>query len=431
VSRLLIFNHYFDHDIDALRDAAPTSTDIRVVAFGALRADAMMTFPRGIADNFEFPARPELEPHRRRFAARAREWLHDEYSRGPFDALILPSDQFFYVRALPALCHELGIPCIVVQKETTLSPNTMRELAEDIRMHAPPLVDWMTVCSERQREFWTLAGADPARLEIAGQPRFDLYRRVPRREREPRDGPTVLFFSYDMDAYHPRFGQGILPWKTLHAQTEAGLWELAREGWRVRIKPHPQQHFGRERTRLARAAGPLLDKHVELIHGDADARRLILDADVVVGFQTTALIESLIPDRPVVYTGWDPEAQRVSDELIPFHEWRDVVTVVDRAEQLAPAIRTAARRQRDADGRARAEAIVHQELGRVDGHAAARVLERIERLIAASAARVTPEARALRERLAARRPPRRLVREASRRTRTVLEMAGNRLGRGR
>ena len=70
----------------------------------------------------------------------------------------------------------------------------------------------------------------------------------------------------------------------------------------------------------------------------ADARRLILAADVVVGFQTTAMIEAAVAGKPVVYTGWDPEERRLADRLTPFDEIDPPITVVrDAAQKLVAA----------------------------------------------------------------------------------------------
>src|SRR5262249_36623418 len=149
---------------------------------------------------------------------------------------VVPSDIFFYVRSSPDACHRLGVPFFVAQKETTIAEYTMVEFAEEVRRYAPPLHDHMTACSERHKDYSVRTGADPATITVTGHPRFDFYAKLP--ERPP--GRTILFLSYHLGAYHR--DEGIRPvWQTLHDSTEAALHELAREGWRVLVKPHPQQ----------------------------------------------------------------------------------------------------------------------------------------------------------------------------------------------
>src|SRR5205823_1120294 len=141
---------------------------------------------------------------------------------------------FFYVRDAPGACHALGVPFFVAQKETTISPETMRSHAERVARYAPPVADRMTVCSERHRSFWLRAGADPERVIVTGQPRFDFYAGIGPERVEAGygdEGPVALFFSYQVDAYHPSEGAGRPVWGELHRQTEQGLRALAERGW--------------------------------------------------------------------------------------------------------------------------------------------------------------------------------------------------------
>jgi hypothetical protein len=388
--RALVLDHFFGQDIAALREALAPDEHLRTFGYGVLRAEALRVFPPTVGVGLEAMSMPAFAAGRERYAARLQRLMDDEFAAGPFDVVVLPSDLFFYVRDLPTACERLGVPVVVVQKETTLSPATIEQLAGSIARHAPFQSTAMTVCSERQRSFWLRAGAPPERLTVTGQPRFDAYG-APLPPRPAARAPRVLFFSYFLHAYHPTGASGTRgapAWERLHRETEQGLLALAREGWDVVVKPHPQQDFIPSESGL----------HVA--PADADARVLIRDADVVVGFQTTALIESLAAGRPVVYTGWDPEARRVASDLIPFHDWGDVLTVVDRAEHLPEAVRRARTDGATESGRARA--IVEEYLGPVDGGAARRALDVVRRHADAAAAQRSPAAERRRAQLLGR-----------------------------
>lgn len=421
--RLLVLDHFFAHDIAALRDALAPGDELRTIRYDALRDEALRILPREVTSGLEPYMRPELEPQRRAWAGRLRTIVEDEFAAFAFDAFVLPSDLFFYVRDLPAVCHRVGATCFVVQKETTIAPTTMEEHTQAVRRWAPPIADAMTVCSERQREFWRRSGGDEARIVVTGQPRFDLYRSASAAE-APADGvPTVLFFSYHLDAYHPSGNAGVegTPvWQELHEATERGLWELARRGWRVVVKPHPQQPFEDALERMRGALGAGVAERVRFAGGGEDARRLILDADVVVGFQTTGLIESLAARRPVVYTGWDPEAQRLESDLIPFHRWDDVLTVVEDAAAFPDAVAAARTATYDAERGSRADAIVTEYLGPIDGRASERALTVVREHAERAAAERSPEVRRRRAALRTRRAPRQL-RRAARRGRRIGE----------
>ncbi len=391
--RLLVLNHYFDHDIQALHVAGGDDVELRVWPYHEPRWEALRVFPERVAGSLEAYAADDMAERRREFAAVFERLLHEQFMRFPFDAFVVPSDIFFYVRPAPDACHRLGVPFFVAQKETTIAEYTMVEFAALVARFAPPLHDHQTVCSERHKQYSVRSGADPDTITVTGQPRFDFYAGLPKRQA----GRTILFLSYHLGAYHR--DEGIRPvWQTLHRETEAGLEELSREGWRVLVKPHPQQ------------VPPALRPGLELVAPSADARKLIADADVVVGFQTTALFEAMLARKPVLYTAWDPEAARLGADLIPFADWDAGITVLRSASELAPAVRAAA--PPDEAMMAFRRQVVAEFVGPVDGHASERTLEVIGRVVREFAAARTPEMTALRERLARQRPPARLGRRA-------------------
>src|SRR3954453_6781783 len=172
---LLVLDHFFDQDIDSLRRALGDDGRIRTISYEALRDEALAVFPTEVTQGLEPFAQPGWHALRAAYAERLAGLLADEYARRPFDAFVSPSDTFYYVRAAPEACQRLGVPFFVAQKEPTTSEHTMRVPSQRLREFAPPIATRMTVCSERHREFWLRAGADPERVVFTGQPRFDFY----------------------------------------------------------------------------------------------------------------------------------------------------------------------------------------------------------------------------------------------------------------
>jgi hypothetical protein len=46
---------------------------------------------------------------------------------------------------------------------------------------------------------------------------------------------------------------------------------------------------------------------------------LINDSDVIIGFQTAALIEAMYTDKPIIYCGWGESFKKIKDTLIDYH----------------------------------------------------------------------------------------------------------------
>jgi hypothetical protein len=428
--RLLVCDHFFGEDIEALRTVAGPDVEFRVLDFHLVRDEALRVFPPDVATGHEAYARAENEPYRRRWAAILREILEDEFSAWPYDAFISPSDEFFYLRAAAEALHPLGVPFLVVHKETTRSRNTIEVHAEIVKRYAPPIADFMTMCSDRHRTYSLRTGVPDGLIAVTGQPRFDYYahpERWPERFPLGESGPAVLFLSYMSGLYHV---EGEEPeWAEMHRETEAGLWELARRGWRVVIKPHPQQDFRRDRDRIRHEVADLYGRSVFLTRPTDDVRPLLVKADVLVGFQSTALYEAMVAGTPVVYTGWHPDARRLSSEMHAFQDWADVLDPVTELADFVPAVERARGRVQSSEQRARALELAEENLGPVDGLASERTLAVLREQVAEWQERRTPEQEELRTELARRRPPIRLGRRARRDLLRTRRRLGSALGR--
>jgi hypothetical protein len=168
---------------------------------------------------------------------------------------------------------------------------------------------------------------------------------------------------------------------------------------------------------------------VFLVDAQADVRALIVAADVTVGFQSTALLEAMLAGRPVLYTGWDEAAMAFGDELIPFHEWDEEITVIRRADELPEAVAAARCRECAPSVLERRREIAERYLGPLDGLAAERTVAVLGEEARLWAGRRGAGERELRERLVGRRPPLRIARRGRTWSRTARRRVGAVLGR--
>jgi hypothetical protein len=386
--RVLALDHYFDQDLQALE--AHPRLDVRRFPYQRLRGPAIRMMGQRVATGVRAYNDPAIAVARDRYTAWLAREIQRLYLEWAFDVLVLPSDTFFYVRTIPDATHRLGLPVVVVQKETTVSRSTMEQFSKEIGTEAPFISDFMTVCSERQREFWMRAGADHDRIDVTGQPRFDIYASS---ARTPRSGrPRILFLSYALDAYVPGAGrgQGLLTWEPLRDATESALVELARTGdCEVIVKCHPQQDRRGVAQQLANLAGGSWQRSVSIAGQDADTRELIIAADVVVGFQTTALYEAVAARRKVIYAAWGEAYERYRSGLIPFHEAPQACVAHAESPEMLVAMVT----DNAPPPAAGCESWYAAALGSVDGHATDRVADRLT--IVAAEWTATDERRAL------------------------------------
>lgn len=381
--KLLILNHHFQQDIDALLAANSARHEVRTISPHYFADAALPLFPEPVW-GAEFAAyhAPELTDARLRYRAVAHELLFDLYTIYPFDAFVSPSDTFFYVRDVIDACHALSTPFIVVQKETGVATSYLKDEAAATLKWFPFAGDWMTTSSERSLEYWCAAGARRDQVSVVGQPRYDFYRQpevwTPLERlgvRVERRGTTILFLSYNFDAYDEKRGVAThRPWEQLHRQTEEALCAAGARGCTVLIKPHPQQDKGTLNEIAQRLAGR---PGVTIVASDIDTRQLIVASNIVVGFQTTGLAEAMAAGKRVIYTFWTDAVERAKDGLLPFHEMGDCIEVARSRDDLDRHLWS----DEATTGVDRRMELVAPYLGTVDGHASSRVWSVIEEVV--------------------------------------------------
>jgi hypothetical protein len=425
--RLLLLEHFSKQDIDGLQNAIAAGgrpIETRVMSYQRLRHEVLKVIPDADDLQLEDYPLPERQAGWKAYERHLEGVFEELYAEWPFEAFVTPSDIFPYVRMAKAACQRLGVPFIVVQKETTVAEGTMEEETVLIRDYTPFAAHHMTVCSERHREYWVRSGTDPAVISVTGQPRFDFYANTPTPSSERR----LLFFSYHLYAYAEVLTGEMSIWRQLHGQTERQLWKLAEEGWHVAIKPHPQQpNWCEEMRRMLADVPDSARKRVSFVPKQADTRKLIADANVIVGFQTTALLEAMLAGRPTVYTGWDDRAIELQAKLIPFHDWGEIIDLVPAEDALVDVVRSARAFPPGTPEWERRRDIFEEQLGPVDGQCSARTLDAIAEQVSRFAAERTPEQARVRAHARARRPlPTRLTDRARIATRVALDRVNNR-----
>lgn len=60
--------------------------------------------------------------------------------------------------------------------------------------------------------------------------------------------------------------------------------------------------------------------NVNFFDDEIQAADLIKESDVIIGFQTAALIETMFTNKPIIYCGWGEVYEKIKDTMIEYHE---------------------------------------------------------------------------------------------------------------
>ncbi|MCX6834626.1 MAG: hypothetical protein NTW07_05750 [candidate division Zixibacteria bacterium] len=321
---ILIVNHFFDQDVHALT-RANKNYNLVVIDAPRLFRGARLFFSeavQGLMESYDKTDPRCLSEYRREC-----ELILENLGKRFDPALIItPSDVFYWIRELIAVARDRGIATVVIDKEGTISPYDFDAEASCIKNFAPFMSEHIFVWSERQREFWSKVGVDNARISVIGQPRSDLLHHERMNDLDKyfrRWQRLVTFLSYMDNAYIPvkLIQDEQLNWDKMRDESHDEIHRLAREhpDFNFIIKVHPQQpDLSLLRQKYER-------ENLRVLGGSSVAYELLQRSELIIAFQTTAVIEAMLLSKRVIYTYWDPLIPRLERDLLPFQEAPGIV----------------------------------------------------------------------------------------------------------
>jgi hypothetical protein len=274
---------------------------------------------------------------------------------------------YYAERELAAALEDLGVPFIAMHKENLKSAGR-REFSKVIyrERRGPFTGRRILVYNENERQLQIEAGiASPDRISVCGMPRLDRLHQWRRanggRTMPGSQQPQVLFFSFTPKTILPRISRRAganlngnveslgedteaMNWNQLAKLTHQAIIRLAEEtpDVNVVIKTKVRKREWSEMYRM------LDDRHdlppnLRIVIG-GDPTELILESQVVCGFNTTALFEAIAAGKPVIVPRFE---EALDERLRPFIvDPEDAVDYADSPEALMALLRQKAHEKR-------------------------------------------------------------------------------------
>ncbi len=321
---ILILNHFFDQDIAAL---LKENKDYNLVVINApmLFKGARFYFSKGVQDiNIPYLSEPE---NNRFYYNKECQCIFDALNyRFNIKLIVTASDMFYWVREFINVAHDNRVNTVILDKEGLISPSHFKSESERKRKFTPLISDHIYVWSERQVEFWQESGVNKKNITVIGQPRSDNFFRkktykVDKMFDVPQ--PLITFFTYEDTAYIPisLVREENLSWKGMKEETQDHLYQLAKvhPEYNFIFKAHPQQ------TDLESIQSKYTLPNLRVVGGSDIANELIIRSELIIAFQTTAIIEAMFMEKNVIYTAWDDTINFISEEIIPYHQAQGIV----------------------------------------------------------------------------------------------------------
>lgn len=323
------------------------------------------------------------------------------------DAVIASNFSYCHQREFGAALEELGTPFIAIHKENVRPPKRVKEYWTKLyKEHRGPFAGRkILVYNEIERNLEVSTDvAEPGMIEVTGMPRLDKLHRWRRKHAgpaNPHDELQVLFFAFSRQnklsapgkkqlanassrGFHSIDGDwGRLGWDQMWCDSHKAMIDVARANpdIRVIIKFKSQLRKSIELQELLQSGEESLPPNLEVVAG-GDPFELIVASQVVVGFNTTGLLEAVAAGKLVVVPRFLEAAAEERRDLVI--ELGDAALYPGSREELARLVSDLARSRPPVPEALAAPAMetLRYWVGNDDGAAGARVFAAIQQEIA-------------------------------------------------
>lgn len=367
----LFVDHFYKQDLEALKLSGTYLQIVPIEAsstFGLLRR-VYRNEIRGLWQRYDTESEFVL-----RHVRNLMGWLVAQLIvRADIKAIIVPNDNYFWIREFILSCRERGLPVVLLDKEGMISPYHFESESLRSQEFAPPICDYVFVWSERKKDFWRKCGVAEDKIYVTGMARSDLLQRQQTFDGQP-EKLKVVIFTYALTAYipHEEAAAGF-DWKEQRDGMHEVIKQVAlmRPGVEYIVKCHPQQT---DINAITNYFGG--NSNVTVVGGSSRAMDLISRSDYVVCFQSTVMIEAMILSKPVIYAGWSELENMLADKLLQFRDVNGVKYVNSQQEFLTAMIEMSDEKRSVEYSRNEISKYVHQP----DGNTANRIMQLLQTL---------------------------------------------------
>ena len=323
-----------------------------------------------------------------------RRFLYDVFNivnrKEKIDCFITGNYGYYAERELANALRILNIKFIAMHKESLKSPGRQEFFEKVYKERRGKFTgDAILVYNETEKRVQVAAQvAVPDRIIVTGMPRMDpLHRWRKEEEMHKATGKkTVLFFFFSDSQGLPYLDGGghLLKWGELNQMYNKLIIELSKDyrdiEFIVKVKNNRSSKIDLEKY----YRNEEIPKNLKLVTG-GDPQEYIIKSTVVCGFNTTAVLEAIAADRPVVVPNFaEATKEEYKDYVL---DYENAVDYADSQEQLKDMILSHCRGDVRSDKNTRRlvasrEAILKKWANNADGKAGERVRESIKRLLA-------------------------------------------------
>jgi hypothetical protein len=159
-----------------------------------------------------------------------------------------------------------------------------------------------------------------AKLKIIGNPASDFWFQDENISKNSKVNMNqILYFAFGPRTYLNQTNNQILNWDNLLSDIHEYLFKFLYYNKHITLKykvsKKGYRDFYEPREKL------ITLPNVEIVDGSVDSNELIMNSSLIIGFQSTATIDSLNSIVPIIYPGWGETFNVLESEIIQFSKF--------------------------------------------------------------------------------------------------------------
>ena len=297
--------------------------------FREYRKDARVGDPP--LDRYYQPEWKKLRQQFLKFCQDVTKIIKTEFS---IDAFLLPKLNDDWITDLIKAILKNQYPIIVNDREIVSTNKRMEVYPPILKKCLDFEVDSLCVASPHHYSFFEKSGLNTKKMNIIGKLSMDYWKRKDlwRSRQEIHsslrdDKKQILFFSFGTNNYLNFFYKDeTRDWLNLAHDYHHILFEVIKKyGDAIRVvyksggKPQRDYYPGYENF-IQKLKDHNLSHCLVPLNFQYNSLDLVRTSDLVIGFQTTGLMEAMFTDNLIVSGGWGPLHEDVRETLVPFHK---------------------------------------------------------------------------------------------------------------
>ncbi len=243
---------------------------------------------------------------------------------------------------------KLGKKWIITEREGVLAPIVFRENINLVQEAFEPEVDLVLTSNDAHKKYWKKILKNNNPVKITGELKTDIWSNMDLWIKKEninkglkRNKLLILYFAFGKKNYVDErfYPYEKRDWSYLQKEHYSVLREISidyRDIVQIAIK---SGHKDDLKGYFSKQKKDELLENIFIFRRNHQALDLIINADIIIGFQTTALVESMFTKKPIIFAAWGGLYNDVADDLIPFHR-SDALTWVKSKKEMKNIIIT-------------------------------------------------------------------------------------------